>query len=271
MESNAKEEPVQLGSVGSKEISIFSLWRDSEKTIHRSLSQLEDLESENDNVKFSYFFYENDSKDNTRFILKEWMSKKTGILYNEDIGTVKYGSTMSNDRLQKMAYYRNKVVNLARYITTDFSMIFDSDVIFDRHLISRFLSKIDEETVMYTPFVEQNIKCKMCNCGRDSYYDVACLFDSNNTQGLHWSCNPFANVFDRMNFAKGNPVSVNSAFGSCAFFKSDALNYSNWDNEFGLEHISFCKQIKRFGKIKVYSDIKVQVELSKELLEKYGK
>lgn len=261
----------QLDNMSPKEISIFSLWRDSEKTIHRSLSQLEDLENENNNIKFSYFFYENDSKDNTRSILKEWMSKKTGLLYNEDIDTLKYGSTMSMDRLQKMAYYRNKVVNLARYITTDFSMMFDSDVIFNKDLISRFLSKVDEETVMYTPFVEQNIKCKICDCGKDSYYDVACLFDSNNIQALHWSCNPFISVFDRMNFAQGNAVSVNSAFGSCAFFKSEILNYSNWDNEFGLEHIAFCKQARRFGKIKVYSDIKVQIQLSEELLEKYGK
>ena len=33
---------------------------------------------------------------------------------------------------------------------------------------------------------------------------------------------------------------------------------------------SFCEEIRKYGKIKLYPDIKVKVELDKELIEKYG-
>ena len=73
-------------------ISVFCLWRDSEKTIHRTLKQLEDLESI-DGFEFSYFFYENDSTDKTVDILKEWISKKSGDLKAEILNAPKFGST----------------------------------------------------------------------------------------------------------------------------------------------------------------------------------
>jgi hypothetical protein len=32
----------------------------------------------------------------------------------------------------------------------------------------------------------------------------------------------------------------------------------------------FCEEIRKYGKIKVYPDIHVRVELSEELIKKYG-
>jgi hypothetical protein len=255
----------------NKKISIFSLWRDSESYIQRTLSQLEAIENKHPNIEFSYFFYENDSIDNTKKILEKWLVGRNNKFLSENLDWPKEGSVITTSRMLKMAYYRNRMINLGRFINTDYSLIFDSDVVFDELLIEKFLSKIDDETVMYTPNVKQNIKCKYCNCGQDSYYDVAPLFDSNNQQGLHWSHNPFINIFDRIKFDKKQPVEVNSAFGSLAFFKSYVLNFCNWKSHSGLlEHILFCEDVKKFGKIKVYSDIEVKVELSKELLEKYS-
>ena len=49
--------------MASEKISVYALWRDSESHIHRTLNQLEDLEKLG--FDFEYFFYENDSKDNT--------------------------------------------------------------------------------------------------------------------------------------------------------------------------------------------------------------
>ena len=84
---------------------------------------------------------------------------------------------MSASRMKKMAYYRNRMIELGRFIDSDYSIIFDSDVIFEKDIVDKYLSKIDSETIMYTPYISQNIKCKVCNCGKDSYYDVAALYD----------------------------------------------------------------------------------------------
>lgn len=257
--------------MSSTKISVFSLWRDSSNHARRTLSQLEKIEKKHPDFLFEYFFYENDSIDDTFVILEKWMNSRKGKVFSEKLNFSKEGSVISVSRMLKMAFYRNRLINLARYITSDYCLIFDSDVIFDDTLVEKFLSKVDGETVMFTPNVKQNIKCKYCNCGKDSYYDVAPLFDLNNQQGLHWSHNPFVNIFDRIKFDSEKPVEVNSAFGSLAFFKSDVLNFCNWRSHSGLsEHVLFCEDIRRFGKIKVYPDIEVKVELSEELIKKYG-
>ena len=123
---------------------------------------------------------------------------------------------------------------------------------------------------MYTPYISQNIKCKVCNCGKDSYYDVAALYDKWNVRGIIWSCNPFMNIFDRQLLINNQPVEVNSSFGGFVFLKSFPLNFCNWRSDGDIEHVLFCEEIRKYGKIKLYPDIKVKVELNKELIEKYG-
>jgi hypothetical protein len=258
-----------MQSVNTK-ISVFSLWRDSESYMQRSLKQLESLELQHPEIEFSYFFYENDSTDNTASILNSWMSPRKGKLLSENVSFSKEGTVMTESRMKKMAYYRNRMIDLGRFIKSDYSVIFDSDVIFGDDILKKFLSKIDQETIMYTPFISQNIKCKVCNCGKDSYYDIAALYDKQNHRGLIWSCNPFVNIFDRQNLSINNPVEVNSAFGGFVLIKSFPLNFCNWRSNGDIEHVLFCEEIRKYGKIKIYPDIEVRVELSEELIKKYG-
>ena len=258
-----------MQSVNTK-ISVFSLWRDSESYIHRSLKQLESLELQHPEIEFSYFFYENDSIDNSASILNSWISSRKGELLSENVSFSKEGTVITESRMKKMTYYRNRMIELGRFIKSDYSIIFDSDVIFNDNILKQFLSKVDQETVMYTPYISQNIKCKVCACGKDSYYDVAALYDKYNHRGLIWSCNPFVNIFDRQNLSTNTPVEVNSAFGGFVLIKSFPLNFCNWRTNGDCEHILFCEELRKYGKIKLYPDIKVSVQLSEELIKKYG-
>lgn len=253
----------------NKKISMFSLWRDSVSYILNSLSRLDDLILQNKHINFSFYFYENDSQDETVSILNNWMKDKRGKILSENVGFNKEGSVFTESRMKKMCYYRNRMINLGRYIDTDYSIVFDSDVIYSSDIINKFLSKIDEETLMYTPNITQNIKCKICNCGRDSYYDSSPFFDKRGEQGLTWSCNPFTNVFDRFQFESGQPVEVNSAFGGFALFKGDVLNHCNWTFDGLCDHVSLCKDVRKYGKIKIYPDINVRVELDDETVRRY--
>jgi len=67
----------------NKKVSVFSLWRDSESYIQRTLKQLESLEQNNPEILFSYFFYENDSVDNTVSILQDWLKLRSGKFLSE--------------------------------------------------------------------------------------------------------------------------------------------------------------------------------------------
>ena len=142
----------------NKKVSVFSLWRDSESYIQRTLKQLENLEQNNPEILFSYFFYENDSVDNTVSILQDWLKLRSGKFLSENISFQKEGTVMTESRMKKMAYYRNRMIELGRFIDSDYSVIFDSDVIFEKDILDRYLSKVDSETVMYTPYISQNIK-----------------------------------------------------------------------------------------------------------------
>ena len=59
-------------------ITVFSLWRDSESYIDKALSQAKALEANNKDVKFEYYFYENDSKDDTKAILEDFLKDRQG-------------------------------------------------------------------------------------------------------------------------------------------------------------------------------------------------
>ena len=111
-------------------ISILSLWRNSTKTIHRTLAQLEALEKYHSNVDFSYYFFENDSTDKTPEILNKWLETRNGKLKSEVLNAPQFKSTGHAERMEYMAIYRNKLLEIARPLDSDYTLIFDSDIIF---------------------------------------------------------------------------------------------------------------------------------------------
>ena len=94
----------------SNTIAVYSLWRDSEPHIHRTLSQLEDLEALD--YDFEYYFYENDSKDNTASILIDWTANREGTLLTERLDAEKFGRITSKERMVAMCEFRNKCKQL---------------------------------------------------------------------------------------------------------------------------------------------------------------
>ena len=86
-------------------ISVFSLFRDSEKIIYESLSRFSDL-LEIPGLDVEFFFYENDSKDNTRTIISDWANDKPVKFFYEDINTPKFGSVTDTYRLVLLSYSR---------------------------------------------------------------------------------------------------------------------------------------------------------------------
>ena len=110
-------------------VSVISIWRDAGEDIHRRLKLWEDLEKYSSDVEFEYFFYENDSADDTPEILSSWLRDKKGQIKSETLGNPKFGSVMHGERYSQLAYYRNKALNLAKPLTSDYCFVWDNDVV----------------------------------------------------------------------------------------------------------------------------------------------
>ncbi len=229
-------------------ISIFSLFRDSESYIHDSLKSLDEIRSST-KADFEYFFYENDSKDNTSGILKEWMKGKEGKLLSETANEQSHGSTLEPNRMIKMARIRNKMAELGKPTNSDYSVVFDSDLSFSKNIINDFLKYTDLDFSMLTANSRQTVPCKMGGDSETSYYDSLSLFDLEDNHCMTWSDNPFYEDSDRLKFKQGKPIHVKRAFGGFALIKSNYFNNVEWSSSGNLEHWALCDQLNKYGKI----------------------
>lgn len=244
-------------------ISIFSLFRDSEPHLSRCLDQLKEVESSTD-VDFSYFFYENDSTDDTEKILRSWGKSRSFNLSCEKLNAPKYGSTLDPQRMILMSDIRNRMKNLDAEFDSDYSVIFDSDVSFDSNIINDFLNCKDLDFSMLTSNIRQNVPCKMGSNSEDSYYDSSILFDMDGTQCMTWSDNPFYRDGDIKLFNESKPVKVKRAFGSFAFLKSKAFKECEWKSQGESEHWSFCDRLRSIAPIYLIPSIRPFVEVSQK-------
>ena len=247
-------------------ISVFSLFRDSEDYIHDCLDRLDQM-AKITNADFEYFFYENDSKDQTSSILKEWIKDKKGICKSENANEKSYGSTMEPSRVIKMARIRNKMADLGKPVDSDYTVVFDSDVKFDPNIINEYFKYLNLNFSMLTPNVRQNVPCKMGSSDDTSYYDSWSLVDHDKNQCMTWSSNPFYRSQDRDLFKNNKPIDVFRSFGGFVFIKSDYFNKVEWFSNGQLEHWHFCDKLRELAPIYFIPSIKPKVEIKQSSWE----
>lgn len=246
-------------------IAVYALWRDSEPHIKRTLSQLEDLESLD--YDFEYYFYENDSKDNTVVILTEWLKNRKHKFRHENLNAKKFGSVTSIERMQFLCDCRNKCKELLAETKSKYTVLIDSDVIFNKNNLKQHIETIEkiDDCQLITPNVRQNIPDLMNEVAEDSYYDVYPLFDSRGNRGLYFTDCPLRNGLDRMYWSLGNPVRCNSAFGGFALSYTNTIKQVKWSTDGECDHVNFCKEICKHGSI--YIDPKNFVYVEIDLLK----
>ena len=253
-------------------ITVFSLWRDSESYIDKALSQVKALEANNKEVEFEYYFYENDSKDNTKAILEDFLKDRQGKLISEELNAMKFGSTIDSQRMKAMAKYRNKILHAAKPMNSDFCLIWDSDVEFEPDILNKFL-KYKDQGAMLCPNIRQNVPCIMGSGDDNTYYDSLSLVDKFGIQCMTWASNPFYDEADRAKYEQGSPIEVMAAFGGCVLIKTETLNNENveWYSRGALEHWGLCGRITDHAKEKIIflPEIKVKVEIPEKVINKH--
>lgn len=243
-------------------IAVYSLWRDSENHIKRTLSQLEDLESLD--YDFEYYFYENDSKDNTVSILEDWIKYRKGVFLHENLDAKKFGSVIDAARMYLLSDCRNKCKKLGDHSKSKYSLLIDSDIVFSKDNLELHIQDIESlaNAVMVTPNVRQNIPDLIYGQSKDSYYDILPLWDRFKSDSLAWSDCPFRNGIDKMNWGLGKPVKCLSAFGGFALIKSDIFNKVKWSTSGDSEHVNFCLDVSSLGDIYICPRNKVKTHVN---------
>ena len=160
----------------NKTLAILSLWRDSESYIIDSLNQFEEMEAalSQQNVGCVYGFYENDSKDGTANLLQHWLKDHIGFVISERIGSPKWGSVASLERVRYQARYRNIVLDyFNNYYNFDYLLVADSDVIWEPSLITGMIDRLDsnEDWGMVSPNTTQNVRDFIEDTDRPSYFE----------------------------------------------------------------------------------------------------
>tara|TARA_A200000159_G_C7337079_1_gene345536 strand:- start:1487 stop:2284 length:798 start_codon:yes stop_codon:yes gene_type:complete len=242
-------------------IAVYSLFRDSEPHLARTLAQFEDLESLDYN--FEYYFYENDSKDNTVAILEDWLKNREHKFRHENLTAKKFGSVTSVERMKFLCECRNKCKDLLKESRSKYTIMIDSDVIFNKNNLRKHIKTIEEidDCILITPNIRQNIPDLMYGVTEDSYYDVYPFFDSKAQHGLCFTDCPFRNGLDRMRWGLGQLVKCASSFGGFALTRTGVLNKVKWSTDGLCDHVNWCKDINQYGSIYVDPLNKVSVNL----------
>lgn len=231
-------------------ISVMSLFRDSEECIHRTLKQFESMK-DIDNVEFEFFFYENDSLDNTRKILQNWCDLNNGKITYEDQGCPAFGSTVNFERFLLLSYYRNKLKNFTEENTdSDYTIILDSDIVFSNGCLEKLIKYKDYNNCsMMTGNPRQSIPSQVFSKCITSYYDTAAFTNRLGASGQLWCDCPSILDYDLESWKKGLPIKVNSAFGGIAILKTKYLKQTYWSSHGQSEHVEFCYRLHEFGDI----------------------
>jgi len=236
-------------------LAVLSLWRDSERYLTCSLNQFEAMEEElqERDIRVVYSFFENDSKDETPTKLLSWLKGRKGILQSERIDAPRWGSVSSLDRVRYQARYRNMALEpLNTYYNFDYLLVADSDVYWDPELITGMIDRLDANPSwgMISPNTVQNVRDFVEDTERKSYFDSWSLKDLDDDQCLTFAANPFLRSEDREAWDNNQPVSCNSAFGSIAMVKAEALDCQDgveWAVIDGVEHWEFCAGVRSNG------------------------
>ena len=244
-------------------ISVLGLWRDSTSVIERTLGSLDELNRSGD---FDFYFYENDSTDNTKNILEAWLKTKQGNLLSETIKAPKFGSVPDIERLILLSYYRNKAKTLLSNSNSEYTLLIDTDIRFDiTHFNILYESIIKLNCAMVVANTRQHQIADLMNSKTiDSFYDVFALRDTFNNTGLYFTDCPFILNEDREQWSKNKPVKIHSGFSGFSLIKTNILQKHSclWSTCGHSEHVNFCSNVLQYGNIYIIPECKPKTDIN---------
>ena len=254
-----------------KKISFILCIKNNEKWLKYFEEKIQIIERSN-NFDLEFFIYENNSFDNTKNILSKFILNRNGKVYFDDLDKDCNLKGISNRRAIYMSSIRNELKKKHGNLSSDYVIILDSNITFTHDIIEKFIKEYENNSyAMITPFTE-------CKTHKNHYYDSLAFISKDNISMkqtgntcLFKECTRCFKLRKKKNIILNDKYlldpnitnEISTAFGCCAFLKTSIYNNCNWNieankiNETFCEHIPFCDQVRKFGKIIVTNKIKL--------------
>lgn len=257
-----------------KTLVVCGIIRDAEKTIKQNIPVVNQICSHFSEYKI--VIYENDSRDRTKEILKQWHKSDRENIYviledgeSESVipscKDVKCNPFFSMQRIEKMATLRNKYLQFIenKGWNPDYLMVVDLDVAYisEEGVMSSFLRDKWTAVTAYGYSMSPYLKKR--------YHDTYALVELGHegvaqTEKEIYGCGTkYVSIIEN-----GEWVRVYSAFGGLAIYKYDflkGLKYKAIANddcrvESRCEHFSLYQQMSERGNIEVYINPKMVIK-----------
>lgn len=237
-------------------ISVLCICKDNEIWLKYATAQFENYEKIYD-VEFEYFFYQNNSSDNTCNVVSQFLQSRKGKLISDDQPKYTVSPSGTNfDRTRSLSYYRNSIIEANRPFHSEWSILIDSNIVFQPDLLLEMFKCHPKKNniTMVTPFTAAINKYNNQEAFTSNHYYDTFAFVSNESKSYWPNC-----IFKTCSRCKltsipesQNVVDVDSAFGGFALIESDNLNnnfikydtISAFENYSLCEHVLFCKSLK---------------------------
>lgn len=266
-----------LNIVSGKTIIFCGMVRDCASELFHNIKTIEKMGSYF--LDYRVVILENNSKDNTKNIIRQWMdrnNKVLGLLNDFDESKYKkipkcpiYDLSNSRRRIQKYVDYRNMYMEYLDHMDfeSDYTVILDMDVdrIDVKGFISSFGNKLEWDVITANGF---STSPRL----RRRYHDTYALCELGAENNLQSVNDIISNREKFAHIKKGMPfIRVYSAYGGLAIYKSNTLRglrysiiYNNHEGvEVRCEHFSLFKQLVERGYDKVYINPNMEIHYQK--------
>jgi len=259
-----------LGHISNKRIVFSSLCRNAEKIIPHAFKNISNCVAKFKDYRVLIF--ENDSADNTRqqikYSIEQQTDKDKWILMDccsngsceciLGISNPKSHGALSISRIEKMANYRNEVLNLVRekYKDFDYFVVYDFDIrggIFMEGFFQTFHNYQDWDAVMSRGLKPFPFTYGLYNCVHDAQAYVK------DNPG-EYDDNVVAKFLNQQYYLRGSTlgaeyIKVRSAFNGLGIYKMNSVINSEYypgKNNVLCEHVGLHENMIKLGNDKIF-------------------
>lgn len=257
-------------------ISVVIICKNNENWLHFVLNMFQ-LFVQTYEVKFTFYFFENDSIDATPALIRGFLYEYNGLYIN--VGNSKLLNQLS--RVERITHIRNISKDIMTNKCGDWMLLIDSDIYFDVDILEKLFrnNPTENKIGMLCAF---GIAAKREGPNFDvwvtnnHYYDTAAfLADVKSPSAWPYcqfeGCRECEARRELKGICTSGTVDVHSAFGGLALIKKEIISNVEikWksksvNNSPFNEHIDFCELIQTLGKLKisVATDVPVLWDIS---------
>ena len=234
-------------------VAIVSIARNSAKNLVNNIPVLEQIETYFN--KCYFYFYENDSTDNTPELLESWSNTKSNVEFvTEKLDTPYLPLSTSNVRTENLARARNKCLEYVRTIQdkVDYVIVIDTD--FTKFSINGLMNSFgwfDIDHVSAIAGFSFLLKNVIFPNGTRSNHEMLTNYDSWAYRHTWWSDTQQVGLMYWFQYwipLVGSPlIKVNSAFGGCCIYKTKYYLQGKYSGE-NCEHVMFHQRLHAASK-----------------------